>query len=566
MKKKPRKTTSKKSVKAPNSSAVSAQDLAHQPSSAPQKDSEHQQKAPRKTSLFSEMLIAGDEEVTSILERVKQNPKETITVVVPPQAKLFQSLIHLKLLYKEALALHKVITIASSNEAGLTLAANTGFPTELRKDIEIPNKIVKGKSLLATKKALKSTETIDSSTFMMPAPGKRIINLFFGVAALVFIIIAYFVLPTVTISITPEIKVEKPLDRITLADNEKNSAEIALSNGDMVATYPISTEVELTKTYQSTGVSSKGNNASGQLTIHNDGGATQLLIARTRFRSPDGIIFRIQNAVSVPAKGTIDAVVTADPIDEKGQVSGDKGNIDANTRFTLPALKGEYKDLMYGINAQPFTGGTTEEIRIVDTKDTESATKDIVDQLKNIATQKLQERLDQENNSQRKSLAMFNNDKTLKIEILASEIKDGVKASDVKESFQAYGKIRVSTIVFDRRDIMKVLDRKLSSLLSPDLRIASYDLSNMELQFVEQDTRTGKIKVNTTMPYRLEYSFQADFSERIKNQIIGMSLSDTEKYLNSLESIAEAKVQAWPFWVNTIPGLKSNIHIDIISS
>jgi len=534
---------------------------------------EHSVRAQDLVPQLSEMLIAGDEEVTSILERIKHHPKDTITVVVPPQAKLFQSLIHLKLLYKEALALQKIITIASSSEAGLTLAANTGFPTEFRKDIET-SRMVKGQSLLGAKggstgskkKTLKLTEKIDSSTFMMPSPGRRIINLFFGVAVLVFVIIAYFVLPTVTVRITPEIKVEKPLERITLADNDRNSAEIALSNGEMVATYPISTEVELTKTYQSTGVSSKGNNAQGEMTIHNDGSATQLLIARTRFRSPDGIIFRIQNAVSVPAKGTTNALVTADPIDEKGQVSGNKGNLAANTRFTLPALKGEYKNLMYGVNAQAFTGGTTEEIRTVGSQDVESANKDIVEQLSKIAIEKLQERLDQENSSQGKSLAMFNNDKTLKTEILASEIKDGVKAGDVKENFQAYGKIRVSTVVFDRRDILKVLDRKLSALLSPDLRIASYDLGNMELQFVEQDARAGKIKVNTTMPYRLEYGFQADFSERMKNQIIGMSLADSEKYLNSLESIAEAKVSAWPFWVGSIPGLKSNIQIEIISS
>ncbi len=539
----------------------------------PKKKSKPSRTTAPKRPLSSEMLIAGDEEVTSILERIKHHPKDTITVVVPPQAKLFQSLIHLKLLYKEALSLQKIITIASSSESGLTLAANTGFPTEFRKDIEMPSRLTKKQGLLekaspfgTKKKNLKLTENIDSSTFMMPAPGKRIINLFFGVAVLVFIIIAYFVLPTVTVHVTPEIKVEKPLERITLADGERNSAEIALSNGDMVATSPISTEVELTKTYQSTGISSKGNNAQGDITIHNDGSATQLLIARTRFRSPDGIIFRIANAVSVPAKGTTIARVTADPIDEKGQVSGDKGNVAANTRFSLPALKGEYKDLMYGINASPFTGGTTEEIRTVATQDIESANKDLVTQLSKIAIQKLQERLDQENNSQGKSLSIFSNDKILKTETLAIEIKDGVKAGDVKENFQAYGKVRVSTIVFDRRDVMKVLDRKLSSLLSPDMHIASYDLTGMELQFVEQEARTGKIKVNSTMPYRLEYGFKPDFNERIKNQIIGMSLADSEKYLNSLESVAEAKVNAWPFWVTSIPGLKSNIHIEVISS
>lgn len=507
-----------------------------------------------------QLFIAADEEVTSILERIKKHEEKELLLIVPPQAKLFQSQIHLKLLYKEAIALEKVLTIASSNEAGLTLAANTGFPTEIRKEA-------------ATKPTTKSkhkkhapaviNEKIDSTTFMMPAPGKRVIGLFFGISAFVFILIAYFVLPTVTIRITPETKVEKPLERVTIADSSRNSAEIALSNGEMIASLPVDTEVELTKTYTTTGITSTGTNAKGIMTIHNDGDLVQLLINNTRFRSPDGYIFRIKAAINVPPKGTVTAPVEADAVDDKGQVIGSKGNLPAGVRFTLPGLQGTYKNLIYGTNDQPFTGGVTQAIRTVADQDLESANKDIVVEIQKIALTKLRERIGQENASQNKSLVLLENDKVVKNTVLQVQILENVKPKDIRDTFQAYAKVRVSTVAFDQKDIMKVLDRKLSSIINPDMRIAFVDSSNLEVQYVEQDTRAQKIKVNITMPYRLEYMFKPDFLTRLKSQISGMSIAESEKYLNSLDSIAEAKISSWPFWVNSIPGLKSNINLVI---
>lgn len=502
------------------------------------------------------LYIAADEEVTSILEKIKTHKEKELTLHVPPQAKLFQSPIHLKLLYNEAVSLNKIVTIASSNQIGLTLAANTGFPTTLTEDQQHDTKSGK-------KRTLKVKESIDSSTFLMPSPGKRVINLFFAISALVFVIIAYFVLPTVTIIVSPEVKIERPLERVTLADSTRNSAEIAISSTPMVASFPIDTEIELTKSYPTTGVTAKGNNAQGQIVISNKGDQVQLLIAKTRFRSPDGLIFRIPDAVSVPAKGTVTARVIADPLDDKGQVIGAHGNLPANTHFTLPALKGTYKDLLFGDNPQPFTGGTTEAIKTLTDQDIAQAKVDIINDINKIALQKLQERVDQENSTKGSTLVLVKEPKVVKIVTESNDVRDGSKPNDIRENFQMYAKAKVSSVTFERKDMMKILDRKLSSLLNPDLRIATIDNDALELQFVDQDSKNLKIKFNVTVPYRLEYILKPDYIDNLKTQIIGMSLPNAEGYLNKLDSIAEAKSSSWPFWVKSVPGLKSNIVIKV---
>jgi len=83
--------------------------------------------------------------------------------------------------------------------------------------------------------------------------------------------------------------------------------------------------------------------ASGVITIHNEySPSLQTLIAKTRFRASNGLIYRIGSSVSVPGykmvdgkkiPGTVDIEVVADKV-------GDKYNI-ASSDFTIPSFEGQ---------------------------------------------------------------------------------------------------------------------------------------------------------------------------------------------------------------------------------
>lgn len=97
------------------------------------------------------------------------------------------------------------------------------------------------------------------------------------------------------------------------------------------------------------------NPAQGTITIYNTQGSTQTLIKNTRFQSPNGLIFRIQNSVSIPggsvsSPGSIQATVYADS-------GGDQYNIGPTT-FTVPGLKGTsaYTQVT-AKSTDAFTGG-----------------------------------------------------------------------------------------------------------------------------------------------------------------------------------------------------------------
>lgn len=104
--------------------------------------------------------------------------------------------------------------------------------------------------------------------------------------------------------------------------------------------------------------------ATGMVEIIKTTPGAERLIKNTRFRSPNGLIFRIEESVVVPGSvkdgsgtnvpGTIQAKVFADE-------AGENYNLDAGTRFNIPGFEeGGFTDLynaIYAENRQPIAGG-----------------------------------------------------------------------------------------------------------------------------------------------------------------------------------------------------------------
>ena len=104
--------------------------------------------------------------------------------------------------------------------------------------------------------------------------------------------------------------------------------------------------------------------ATGLITISKTTPGAERLIKNTRFRTPEGLVYRIQESVVVPGAvrnetgslttGTIQAEVFADEV-------GEDYNIDANTSFDIPGFQeGGFTALFEAISAKntsPFLGG-----------------------------------------------------------------------------------------------------------------------------------------------------------------------------------------------------------------
>ncbi len=89
-------------------------------------------KSPRRPSKtpnpsFDEIYLEPDEEVTRAVERVRRSKKMAVAVCLPRHAALGQSIVNLKLLYKQATADHKQVAVVSPDAVTRGLAERVGF-------------------------------------------------------------------------------------------------------------------------------------------------------------------------------------------------------------------------------------------------------------------------------------------------------------------------------------------------------------------------------------------------------------------------------------------------------
>jgi len=68
-----------------------------------------------------------DEEITSVVERIKKSEAEKVILVIPKRANLLQSIVNLKLLKREVQDLNKEVIIVTTDKLGRNLAAQVGF-------------------------------------------------------------------------------------------------------------------------------------------------------------------------------------------------------------------------------------------------------------------------------------------------------------------------------------------------------------------------------------------------------------------------------------------------------
>lgn len=98
------------------------------------------------------IYLEPDEEITSVIDKLSASSGGRVAIVVPKNSTLFQSLVNLKLLAKQAKELGKDVAIISSNKVGARLATQVGLQT------------------YATLGTLKDSPKIDTAPAAAPAP------------------------------------------------------------------------------------------------------------------------------------------------------------------------------------------------------------------------------------------------------------------------------------------------------------------------------------------------------------------------------------------------------------
>jgi hypothetical protein len=294
------------------------------------------------------------------------------------------------------------------------------------------------------------------------------------------------------------------------------------------------------------GTKTVSTNASGSITIYNTQPTAQKLVATTRFATSAGLIFRIHDAVTIPAgsvdnPGLVKATVYADK-------PGDSYNVSA-TSFTIPGFAGTPQaSLVYARSSVAMAGGASGTVPVVDPTDESGARKALVTALTPELNAGLQDQIPA-------GYILLPGAATTSFEDMSPVASASTGQVDVKEQGT------MTAVVFPTSALAKAVALSVSGLDYQGEPISLLPKSSLTLS----STITPDV-TTTSFPFTL--SGTASFvyvidPTRIAAAVAGKTESAAKVALSSYPEVKRAFIILRPFWRQSFPEDPSTITVSI---
>jgi len=311
--------------------------------------------------------------------------------------------------------------------------------------------------------------------------------------------------------------------------------------------------------FESTGQGKDETKAKGVITIYNNYSTSpQILVATTRFETPDHKIFRLDSRVVIPGATTENGKLVPSTIDVK--VTADKAGPDYNIspcelpdcKFTIPGFAGmpEFEGF-YGISKNPMAGGNLGSVPMVSSEDIKNAEDAILTKIINSINQDIENKIINEYDN----LVILPGAKS---GVKISKIDSDAKIGDYKDKFTVSAEVEIKVIAFDKNHLLNYIQSVLSEFkeenydFCKDLQI---EYSDLEADFDEGSLKLT-MKTNQTLCQRIDI-------ETIKNDILGKNQKELDEIFKANPGIEEVKIKFWPFWVKKTPRSQQKVGLFI---
>ena len=296
---------------------------------------------------------------------------------------------------------------------------------------------------------------------------------------------------------------------------------------------------DIQKTVASSGQTNVQKKASGTVTIFNTTTQSQKLVATTRLQTPEGLIFRLKTAVTVPAKQTVSGKVIPGSVSvmTTADVAGDKYNVGLKD-FTIPGLKGDAKySQIYGRSNTPMAGGFSGMQASISPQTLASTTAEMQNSLKSSLATDIVSQIPA-------NFIFYKNSMSFSFAPL-TQISTTDSGAVLDEKGTAYA------IIFDRG----VLSRSIASLYSITDTIKIDSLDTLDFAY---STSTPFDPSGNGNILNFSLSGDADIvwvfdANKLKTDLLGLSKNQAKIVISGYTAITEAWIETHPFWNQTIP-------------
>ena len=287
------------------------------------------------------------------------------------------------------------------------------------------------------------------------------------------------------------------------------------------------------------GASAVPTKAGGMVTIYNTSNRSQPLVATTRLMSPDGILFRIDKGVTVPAQGTVETMAHAD---EEGQ----GGEIEPTT-FSIPGLNSTRQKEVHAESFEPMTGGV-EYHKIVTEEDLQAARDQLNMDLLAVAQEDL-----------RTEVPDTYTGETFFEEVIGEVVS--VSAGDEADSYTISMSIHVVGVFYDQAPLLTIAEAKLYEGLEKGYQLFIVDREGMTVEVERYDLEHEIANVRVTLEGLTMVSPTNALLD--KTNLVGLPAQDLKDMLIDAGVAVGVDVEFFPFWIRKVPKLRDHVEIKI---
>jgi len=342
-----------------------------------------------------------------------------------------------------------------------------------------------------------------------------------------------------------------PRNATVNASNEVFKADTGATEGINLEIVEISKEGG--EVVPATGEERVERKASGTIVIYNNfDDNNQRLIRNTRFQTPEGLIYRIDESVVVPGRRTDNGSVVPGSVEVTvfADEPGDRYNISLKD-FTIPGFSddpGRFKDI-YARSKTEMTGGFVGTVKTVSSADEESAKNRIRSKLESDLRKEVSEQIPE-------GFVLFDD-----AIIFDSESLQQTQARG--DSVQINEMVVLKAIIIKKSELANALAERLE----PNFTGEDSDVINWEnLTFSIQNKESLDLLRGNEVSFVIngEVGLIKTFDENsLRSDLAGNSKKNMHNILSSYQSIERAQSFIKPFWKRSFPKNEEKISVEI---
>ncbi len=296
--------------------------------------------------------------------------------------------------------------------------------------------------------------------------------------------------------------------------------------------------------------------ASGQIVIYNDfDGNDQRLIKNTRFMTPEGLIYRVNESVVVPGRktsggtsipGSVEVTVYADE-------PGEKYNIDLKD-FTIPGFKGDPRhEKIYARSKTEMKGGFVGIMKKVSESQLSTARTEISEEIRMALKQEVRAQIPSD-------FVSFEQGIFFDFEPLPQSEAGG-------NSVQVNERGTIKAIMFNKNILSEYLAESLVPEMASSSKVSIINIETLPINISEGGSFDPSTSGTFSFSLTGEVTFVGEFDESaLITDLLGRHKKEIPSILEVYPAIQTADAIIKPVWKRTLPKNSEDISIKIIST